>query len=537
MSYTQTWTRTPTPAPTWIRRRLPSFPLLALLLSSLFSQCTQSKAVFAHFMVANTKNYTLTTWKTDMLLAQASSIDAFALNAGYGMPHTARALRDAFAAAEELNFKLLFSLDYSGDGHWPKDRVVDVLTEYTPHAAYFRHSDGRALVTTFEGFQAAGDWADIKRTVGNATASANNSTTLAGEGNGNENGTLSGGGGGGCCFLIPDWTSVGPRRAAGVEAVDGLMSWDAWPTGAQAMNTTEDEEWMEVLDGRPYIMPVSPWFYTNLKRFNKNWVWRGDDLWYERWEQVLELNPAYVEILTWNDYGESHYIGPLVDGATGILGQAGAPFDYVSGMPHDGWRATLPYLIAMYKAGDSEGEREGAVEIQEEVLSVWYRLSHADSCGDGKTTGNSESQGQTLLEPGEVLEDKVFYSALLEASAEVRVSIGGDNRSVEWTDVPSSGRGVYHGSVDMGQRTGEVVVTLQRDGAFLAQMEGKSIEKTCPGNLTNWNAWVGNATGVKQNRPSGSGHGGESGGVSAVQAWIGGVALGLAFAILFSTST
>jgi hypothetical protein len=315
------------------------------------------------------------------------------------------------------------------------------------------------------------------------------------------------------------------------------MSWDAWPNGSHDMNTTEDTEWMSVLNGRPYIMPVSPWFYTNLKRFDKNWVWRGDDLWYDRWQQVLELDPEYVEILTWNDYGESHYIGPLVEGAIGILGDAGAPFDYVRDMPHDGWRVTLPYLIAQFKANSEEGRED--VEIEEEVLNVWYRLSHAEACGDGKTTGNSESQHQTLLEPGEVLEDKVFYSALLEAAADVRVSIGGDNRSVEWTDVPSSGRGVYHGSVAMGQRTGEVVVTLEREGAFLAQMKGRSIETECPGNLTNWNAWVGNATGVRQNRPSGDGSGGgegdESASVLAVQAWRGGVVMGLALAVLFST--
>jgi hypothetical protein len=477
--------------------------------------------------VANTKNYTISTWKTDILLAQSASIDAFALNTGYGMPHTARALADAFAAAEELDFKLLFSLDYSGDGFWPKDRVVDLLAEYTPREAYFRHTDGRALVTTFEGFQAAGDWGEIKRVVANRTASASANATGADTAQGN-----------GCCFFIPDWTSVGPRRAASVPAIDGLMSWDAWPSGTQPMNTTEDLDWMSVLNGRPYIMPVSPWFYTNLKRFGKNWVWRGDDLWYDRWQQVLELDPEYVEILTWNDYGESHYIGPLVEGAIGILGDAGAPFDYVRDMPHDGWRVTLPYLIAQFKAGDEE-ERED-VEIEEEVLSVWYRLSHADACGDGKTTGNTDSQHQTLMEPGEVLEDKVFYSALLEAAADVRVSIGGDNRSVAWTDVPSSGRGVYHGSVAMGQRTGEVVVTLERDGEFLAQMKGRSIDKECPGNLTNWNAWVGNATGVKQNRPSGDGSGGgddESASVLAVQAWIGGVIMGLALTVLFSTCT
>ncbi|KAL2818044.1 glycosyl hydrolase family 71-domain-containing protein [Aspergillus granulosus] len=519
MSPSQPWTR----ARAIMWTQLQSLPLLALLLSSLFSPCTQSKAVFAHFMVANTQNYTLDTWKYDIGLAQASSIDAFALNAGYGMRHTPRALRDAFDAAEELNFKLLFSFDYTGDGHWPKDKVVDILTNYTTHPAYYRHTDGRALVTTFEGFQSAAEWSDIKKTVGKQTANATSTDTA----------------GAGCCFFIPDWSSVGPQRAAAIDAIDGLMSWDAWPEGAHPMNTTVDEHWLDVLNGRPYIMPVSPWFYTNLKRFNKNWVWRGDDLWYDRWQQVLELNPDYVEIITWNDYGESHYIGPLVKGATGVLAQAGAPFDYVRDMPHDGWRVALPYLIAQYKAGNNEEERS-AVRPDEETLSVWYRPSHAESCLSGKTTGNSETQRQTLMEPGEVLEDKVFYSALLDTHADVKVSIGGVSQSTEWTDVPRSGRGVYHGSVAMGGRTGEVIVTLERGGEFLAQMKGRDIATECPGNMTNWNAWVGNATAVRRNRPpTAEGVVGwdESAAGLAVPPGIGGVVWAVVFALLCSTCT
>ncbi|KAL2802751.1 glycosyl hydrolase family 71-domain-containing protein [Aspergillus granulosus] len=50
------------------------------------------------------------------------------------------------------------------------------------------------------------------------------------------------------------------------------MSWDAWPIGAMSMSTTEDRAWMSYLNGKLYIMPVSPWFYTNLNKFNKNWV-------------------------------------------------------------------------------------------------------------------------------------------------------------------------------------------------------------------------------------------------------------------------
>ncbi|KAL4914585.1 glycoside hydrolase [Aspergillus aurantiobrunneus] len=474
----------------------PIWPLwLAILTLTTLPQTIQAKAVFAHFMVANTQNYTVSDWHSDMTLAQASSIDAFALNAGHGQRHNERSFRDAFAVAAELGFQLFFSFDYSGDGHWPKDQVVELLDNYTTHEAYFRHDDGTALVSTFEGFQAASDWGDIKRKLG-----------------GNEMEGSS------CCFFIPDWSSAGLRRASGVAAIDGLMSWDAWPYGSQTVNTTEDRKYMDILDGRPYIMPVSPWLYTNLRQFDKNWVWKGDDLWHTRWEQVIELQPEYVEILTWNDYGESHYIGPLREHALGILESVGAPFDYVSGMPHDGWRALLPYWIGRYK-----GDIDDGGEIEEEVLSVWYRLTAADACGDGKTTGNSENQRQTLMKPGEVLEDKVFYSALLGESADVSVSIGGDTRSAEWTDVPDGGQGVYHGSIPFDHRTGEVVVTLSRSGEFLAEMQGESIEDSCPGNLTNWNAWVGNAT-VMPNRETGEG---ESAAVSMQTAPV--VWMGLAF--------
>lgn len=409
--------------------------------------------------------------------------------------------------AKELDFKLFVSLDYSGDGHWPKDQAVKLLSNYTGHDAYYRHEDGRALVSTFEGFQAAGDWADIKQKVGKSV--------------GNDT----------CCYFIPEWASAGVAKASKIAATDGLMGWHAWPYGNREMNTTEDKQFMDALkgDGKSYIMPVSPWFYTNLRQFNKNWVWQGDEVWAQRWQQVIEMQPEYVEILTWNDYGESHYIGPVRERAIGVLEGAGAPFDYVSGMPHDGWRAMLPYWIAQYKAGGDKTSRED-VKIEDEVLSAWYRVSAASACGDGKTTGNSKSQGQNLLKPGEILQDKVFYSALLEGSADVKVSIGGENRTAEWTDVPDGGKGVYTGSIPFDKHTGEVVVTLMRDGDFLAQMKGKDIVDSCPGNLTNWNAWVGNATAVKTNRAAGA-DGDDSAGVSLPRSlWL--LWLGLAFSLL-----
>ena len=52
-----------------------------------------------------------------------------------------------------------------------------------------------------------------------------------------------------------------------------------------------------MLGPKSYMMGVSPFFYTNIPEYNKNWLWGPDTLWYDRWEQVLDLLPDFVEIM------------------------------------------------------------------------------------------------------------------------------------------------------------------------------------------------------------------------------------------------
>lgn len=89
---------------------------------------------------------------------------------------------------------------------------------------------------------------------------------------------------------------------------------DAWPSGPRSITTYPDASYFDFLKGKPYMAPVSPWFYTNLPGYDKNWLWRGDSLWVDRWNQLIagEFQPEFVQIISWNDYGESHYIGPLL---------------------------------------------------------------------------------------------------------------------------------------------------------------------------------------------------------------------------------
>ncbi|EAW15280.1 glycoside hydrolase family 71 protein [Aspergillus clavatus NRRL 1] len=435
-------------------------PLLGLFCAAGHAQ---ARAVFAHFMpekVANAANFTQDTWANDIKIAQEAHIDAFALNIGYGLHNYLDLLNDAFTVAHRHNFSMFLSFDMGQDPKWPANEIIHVIDNYVTGTAYYRHRGDKPLVSTFEGGQNASLWRNVR----NNTQSE--------------------------FFFLPDWTSLGIKAAAASPVIDGLMSWTAWPAGAHAMNTSVDEAYVDALAGRPYIMPVSPWFYTNLPKFKKNWAWRGDELWYNRWQQVLDIDPEYVEIITWNDYGESHYIGPMHEDDLGIFSIGHAPFNYAEDMPHDGWRAFLPYMIDLYKSGgeDASLESEGVV--------AWYRVNPGSACSSGNTTAGDESgKGKTASSPETIFQDHIFYTALLESPADVRVSIGGKETKGSWTDTPDEDEGMYYGSVPLDGETGEVIVTISRSDKTIAEMKGKSITTDCKANggFNNWNAWVGSA--------------------------------------------
>ncbi|KAJ6006733.1 carbohydrate-binding module family 24 protein [Penicillium sp. IBT 35674x] len=440
------------------------FDNLAIATCILLRQ-VQARAVFAHFMVSNTAGYEVSDWEDHMTAANDAHIDAFALNIANGEDTTDTSLGNAFLAAENIGFKLFFSFDYAGNGAWDKAVVISLLQDYAGTSQTYWYHNDQPLCSTFEGPENAADWVDIKEETN--------------------------------CFFVPDWSSLGAKvameQASGV--ADGLFSWAAWPYGDSDMDTYGDASYQQFLDGKPYMMPVSPWFFTNMPGYDKNWLWRGDDLWYDRWQQVLFLAPEFVEIISWNDYGESHYIGPsydihndLADATYVAFGKdyGDSPFNYAEAYDHSGWRSLLPFLIDTYK--------ENATTITEEGVSAWYRLNAAGECAsDGGTTGNTVSQLQLEYEPQDIPQDKIFYSALLGSTAEVQVTVGGVDLGATWIHTPSGDAGIYHGSVAFTGHSGGVAITITRAGSTVVSIDGEDISSGCSNTLgiENWNAWVG----------------------------------------------
>ncbi|KAK9318783.1 glycoside hydrolase [Lipomyces orientalis] len=315
-----------------------------------------------------------------------------------------------------------------------------MVNSYKGHQSQYRYS-GKPLVSTFEGTSNINDWSTIKEQTG--------------------------------CYFIPDWSSLGPQRAASQSVIDGAFSWVAWPTGATDMNTDSDKQYLSALAGKPYMMPVSPWFYTNIPQYHKNWLWRGDTLWPDRWDQVLQIQPQLVEIISWNDYGESHYIGPIR--LQGIVANANR---YVQNNPHDGWRLLLPYYIQRFKTGNAS--------VSEEFIVMWYRPNPSSSGSDGSTTCNNSSEHQTEMAPALCSTDSLFVSVLLERPADIYVQIGTNTPTkFEATNTP----GVNTFTVQFNGQTGVTSAWISRNGDVEKNTHGPAIAPPSDG-LINWNAIV-----------------------------------------------
>jgi glucan endo-1,3-alpha-glucosidase len=164
-----------------------------------------------------------------------------------------------------------------------------------------------------------------------------------------------------------------------------------------------------------------------------------------------------VQIITWNDYGESSYICDT--NASQIVGGAEK---YVRQYDHGGFRAMLPYFIRAYKAGT------GAISLpHEDRVVAWYRTMPVGCGSDGGTVwgqGGRQSAAHGAR-------DVVSVVALTNGMRSVSVDIGG-SREVFHTrgDYP-----VTYFEVPFRGRCGPVTVGIEG-----RSKTGPAIEDVCP---------------------------------------------------------
>jgi glucan endo-1,3-alpha-glucosidase len=262
-------------------------------------------------------------------------------------------------------------------------------------------------------------------------------------------------------------------------SINGAFSWAAWPdpmSSASELTSIDDEYYMEYCndDNKVYLAPVSPWFYTHLSY--KNYLYHCDSLWYDRWQQLIfDIQPPMIEIITWNDWGESSYIGTIDPDSADL--PSGSPA-YVDGFPHTSWLSTLPYFLSYYKTGV-------APTVNQDVVVYWYRpflkASVASKDPYGSPSVLFQNTSVSPYTPAETVADSVFVLTILMSPGTVQVTSG----SITVSQSVPAGDNLFSTALYTGYQT----ITLLRNSNQICSSLGEVSVGTSPV-AYNYNAYV-----------------------------------------------
>ncbi|KAI1174800.1 glycoside hydrolase family 71 protein [Nemania sp. FL0916] len=451
-----------------VMKRATQAVLAAIALSSSLATASPSafnvaprqnnqKMVFCHYMIGILYTRTSSSdYDADMRRAKAIGIDALALNIGVD-PYTDQQLNFAYESANRNGMKAFISFDFNWYHPNQAVQVGQKIAQYASQPAQLKIGDA-VVASSF-----AGDGLDVAAM--KAAAGRN-------------------------VWFAPNFH---PEQGTNFGPIDGALNWLAWPndgnnkapkSGRNVTVQAGDQAYINALAGKPYIAPVSPWFFTHFGSevpYSKNWVFPSDTLWYDRWNQILALKPQYLEIVTWNDYGESHYIGRL-DSGHGDDGSS----KWVYGFPHDAFLdMAVPYISA-FKAGSSDV----APYITADKIVYWFRPTlKGINCDSTDTTmGNADNSTGNYFKgrPNgwETMADDVFVVTLLTQAASLTMNVAGKTVTV---NVP---KGAQLNRIAMAP--GTVSFSLSRNGATVLQgTSPMKILDHCPCGIYNFNPYTG----------------------------------------------
>ncbi|KAJ7741707.1 glycosyl hydrolase family 71-domain-containing protein [Mycena metata] len=441
------------------------------LAASLETRQSFPRMVFCHFMIGIESDRTSSAdYDADMIRAKSYGIDAFALNIGVD-PYTDTQLGFAYDSANRNGMKVFISYDFNWWNTGQGAQIGSHMAGYASRPAQL-FVNGAAFISSF-----AGDGVDV------AAMRAAAGIPI---------------------MFVPNFH---PGQG-NFGLIDGALNWMAWPNngnnkaptpGANVTVAAGDSAYAAALSGKPYLAPASAWFSTHYGpevSYSKNWVFPSDLLWYTRWNDLIKLGPPFIEIITWNDYGESHYVGPLNskhqdDGAS----------KWVNDMPHNAWLDMAKPFIAAYKAGATSPNSF----ITQDQIIYWYRPTLSTiNCDSTDTTANTPANNASgnyfegRPNGFQSMSDSVFVVTLLKSAGTLTVTSGGHTQTFN----APAGAASFSVPMFVGQQS----FALARNNVnVLAANSLKDISNVCPCGLYNFNAFTGSvaANFVDQMGPDG----------------------------------
>jgi len=182
----------------------------------------------------------------------------------------------------------------------------------------------------------------------------------------------------------------------------------------------------------PYYKGFGP---NNARVFENN----GFESMRSQWIAAIEGGADWVELVTWNDWGESTYLAPFGGPRDrDVLNYHWGPL-----LSHEGFLRASRYYIDWFRSG-----KKPAIRV--DSVFYFYRL-HPKTAEATINLRNGEIGQPTGAAR---LNDRIFFTAFLTAPATLLVTVGGVRATV------SLKAGISNVSVPM--RLGSIIVTMRR---------------------------------------------------------------------------
>jgi hypothetical protein len=410
--------------------------IVALLLSPAAAQIPAvPKLVFAHYMVCCPRygqDAKVAQFEQEISYAQQRKLDGFALNIGswFKEAYYRRITEGLFAAADQLNsgFLLIFSPD-----HLTAEETADFIKTFGSRESYFK-LNGKPVVSSYGGDP---DWAaEVRRLLKQAGIEI---------------------------VLVPCWdytrgdlrVRLDPRKTleyrifdraiSEAPGIDGFFNFGVGDTVKNEVASTRYITQKLKALGKISMMGVAP-YYKGFGVNSRVFEYDGFSGMAEQWRAAIEAGVDWVEIVTWNDWGEASYVAPFGAAEDQDL------WNYHWGplLAHDKYLDASAYYIDWFKTGVKP-------QIKCDRIFYFYRIHQKDrdALVDLTTGATGRPAGW------QALDDKIFFSTFVKRELSASLSVGSATQSLEFP------KGVANLSVPMSP--GKIQIEVKDHGRLVAR--------------------------------------------------------------------
>jgi glucan endo-1,3-alpha-glucosidase len=408
---------------------LPVFLLLQLAAPRLLASVSTNHFVFAHYMVCyDDYGETLAGFEQDILDAQAAGVDGFALNCGEWVGpdwYYQTNVNLMYQAAEQLGtgFKLFFSVD--------ETNVTDIVAMISSHASSsnsFRYQ-GKLVVSTSG--QSSVDWQNSV-----FPALANEGISV---------------------FFVPYFLRAPgtPMNYASISNVvaeyNGILNglfYFAAGTISTVTNGNASYEQACQSGGKLFMGGYSPTYWGNAQPAagRPYFESQGGEGTVAQWMWIITNQPDWVEIVTWNDFGESTYSTPINNPGQ-YESPAQTPYRYC----HSGYLELSKRYIAWYKTGQEP-------PMNQDALYYFYRI-HSTNLVASNDIPVTAFNGPVA--------DVIYNTLFLTAPAQLEITSG--------TNLVTNSLAAGLQQLETPFAPGPQIFNLRRNGALVMTVSGPPI--------------------------------------------------------------